>query len=147
MTIASGGVALTIRTSKDGDKVVLELLGSLTAGEPVMLLNQRVHEQLQDGARHFVIDITHLTRIDSAALGELVSVYTALRKKGVTVKLTGLDAKSRDLLQMTKLLTVFDGSSVETPGAASHTAPRKTVALWVAIVVVAAVLYWMVRRG
>jgi anti-sigma B factor antagonist len=88
--------------------VVLDLSGKLTIGEPVLLLRETLRTHSAEGERKFILNLGDVSYIDSSGLGELVSSYTTIRNKGGDVKLLKLTTKTRDLLQMTKLLTVFD---------------------------------------
>jgi anti-sigma B factor antagonist len=104
-----GGVmSLNVKTRKVGTVVVIDLSGRLTIGEPVLLLRETLRKNVSDGVRQFVLNLGDVSYIDSSGLGELVSVYTTVRNKQGDVKLLNLTAKAKDLLQMTKLLTVFD---------------------------------------
>jgi anti-sigma B factor antagonist len=87
---------------------VLELSGRLTIGESVLSLRDAVRSAVDDGDLKFVVNLGDVNYIDSSGLGELVSIYTTVRNKKGDVKLLKLTAKAKDLLQMTKLLTVFD---------------------------------------
>src|SRR5690606_23318503 len=100
--------SLSVKTRKVDNVVVVDMSGRLTIGEPVLLLRETVRVQVNDGARHFVLNLGEVSYIDSSGLGELVSLYTTVRNKQGDVKLLNLTAKAKDLLQMTKLLTVFD---------------------------------------
>jgi anti-sigma B factor antagonist len=82
--------------------------GRLTIGEPVLLLRETLRVQVNDGCRQFILNLGDVSYIDSSGLGELVSAYTTVRNKQGDVKLLNLTTKAKDLLQMTKLLTVFD---------------------------------------
>lgn len=101
-------MSLSLKTRKAGDVVVLDLSGKLTIGEPVLLLRETLRTQVSEGARKFILNLGEVNYIDSSGLGELVSSYTTIRNKSGDVKLLKLTSKTRDLLQMTKLLTVFD---------------------------------------
>jgi anti-sigma B factor antagonist len=101
-------MSLSLKARKVDGVVVLDLSGKLTIGEPVLLLRETLRSQAGDGARKFVLNLGEVSYIDSSGLGELVSSYTTVRSKGGDVKLLKLTSKTRDLLQMTKLLTVFD---------------------------------------
>src|SRR6266481_260543 len=101
-------MSLSVKTRKVGDAVVVDLIGRLTIGEPVLLLRETVRVLVNDGARDFVLNLGDVSYIDSSGLGELVSLFTTVRNKQGDVKLLNLTAKAKDLLQMTKLLTVFD---------------------------------------
>jgi anti-sigma B factor antagonist len=101
-------MSLNVKTRKVGTVVVIDLSGRLTIGEPVLLLRETLRKNVSDGVRQFVLNLGDVSYIDSSGLGELVSVYTTVRNKQGDVKLLNLTAKAKDLLQMTKLLTVFD---------------------------------------
>ena len=101
-------MSLTVKTRKVDNSVVVDMSGRLTIGEPVLLLRETVRVLVNDGARNFVLNLGDVAYIDSSGLGELVSLFTTVRNKQGDVKLLNLTAKAKDLLQMTKLLTVFD---------------------------------------
>jgi anti-sigma B factor antagonist len=101
-------MSLSLKTRKVGDVVVFDLSGKLTIGEPVLLLRETLRTHAGEAQRNFVLNLGDVNYIDSSGLGELVSSYTTIRNKGGDVKLLKLTSKTRDLLQMTKLLTVFD---------------------------------------
>ena len=113
-------MSFTIKTRKvDGDVVVIDAAGKLTIGAPVQALRQALRGRIEDGCRKFVLDLGNVSYIDSSGLGELVASYTALRSQGGDVKLLRLTAKTRDLLQITKLLTVFEAFEDESKAIAS----------------------------
>lgn len=101
-------MSLNVKTRKVEGIVVVDLSGRLTIGEPVLLLRETLRVQVNAGERQFVLNLGDVSYIDSSGLGELVSAYTTVRNKQGDVKLLNLTAKAKDLLQMTKLLTVFD---------------------------------------
>jgi len=101
-------MSLNVKTRKVDGVVIIDLSGRLTIGEPVLLLRETLRVQVNDGARNFILNLGDVAYIDSSGLGELVSAYTTVRNKEGDVKLLNLTAKAKDLLQMTKLLTVFD---------------------------------------
>lgn len=101
-------MSLSLKTRKVGDVVVFDLSGKLTIGEPVLMLRETLRTHASEAQRKFILNLGEVNYIDSSGLGELVSSYTTIRNKGGDVKLLKLTSKTRDLLQMTKLLTVFD---------------------------------------
>ena len=101
-------MSLNVKTRKVDEAVVVDMQGRLTIGEPVLLLRETIRVLVNDGIRHFVLNLGDVSYIDSSGLGELVSLFTSVRNKQGDVKLLNLTTKARDLLQMTKLLTVFD---------------------------------------
>lgn len=101
-------MSFSLNTRKVGDVIVVDMSGRLSIGEAVLLLRSTVRRFVEDGSRKFVLNLGSVSHIDSAGLGELVSTYSSLRNRGGDAKLLNLDKKAKDLLQMTKLLTVFD---------------------------------------
>ena len=101
-------MSLSVKTRKIDDIVLLDLSGRLTIGEPTLLLRETIRRFVADGSNKFGINLGEVSYIDSAGLGELIATFTTIRNKGGDVKLLNLTAKAKDLLQMTKLLTVFD---------------------------------------
>ena len=101
-------MSLSVNTRKVQGVVVMDMSGRLTAGEPVLLVRNTVRSFTEDGNRKFLLNLASVSYIDSAGLGELITTYTTVRNKGGDVKLLNLTKTAKDLLQMTKLLTVFD---------------------------------------
>ncbi len=101
-------MSLSINTRNSDDILILILSGRLTLGEPTKLLRETVRNSATEGTSKFVVDLGDVSYIDSAGLGELIATYTTIRNKQGDVKLLNLTSKAKDLLQMTKLLTVFD---------------------------------------
>ena len=101
-------MSLSVNTRKVQGVVVMDMSGRLTAGEPVLLVRNTVRSFTEDGSRKFLLNLASVSYIDSAGLGELITTYTTVRNKSGDVKLLNLTKTAKDLLQMTKLLTVFD---------------------------------------
>jgi len=112
-------MSLIVKTRKVDNIVVMDLSGKLTIGEPVMQLRDALRAQVAGGDSKFIVNLGEVSYVDSSGLGELVSSYTTVRNKGGDVKLLKLTAKIKDLLQMTKLLTVFDVYDDEAKAVAS----------------------------
>jgi anti-sigma B factor antagonist len=112
-------MSLIGKTRKVDNVVVMDLSGKLTIGEPVMQMRDALRVQVAEGDSKFIINLGEVSYVDSSGLGELVSSYTTVRNKGGDVKLLKLTAKIKDLLQMTKLLTVFDVYDDEAKAVAS----------------------------
>ena len=99
---------MSLKTRKVDDVVVVELHGRLMLGESTMLLRETIRHHLADENTKFILDVGQVSHIDSAGLGEMVAAFTTIRSAGGDVKLVRLTVRMKDLLQMTKLLTVFD---------------------------------------
>lgn len=100
-------MALTAAVRKFGDVSVVDLNGKITLGENTGLLRDEVRSLLSQGARNLVFNMAHVGYIDSSGLGELVGAYTTAANQGGSLKLLNLQSKARDLMQLTKLYTVF----------------------------------------
>ena len=87
---------------------VLDLSGRITLGETSGQLRSAVQEALGAGSKKILLNLGEVNYIDSAGLGELVSAFTTVKNGGGELKLLNLTKKVRDLLVITKLLTVFD---------------------------------------
>ena len=87
---------------------VMDLSGRITLGEGSVILRDRIRELLGQGEKKILLNLGDVTYIDSSGIGELVSAFTAVRKEGGELKLLNLTKKVHDLLQITKLYTVFD---------------------------------------
>lgn len=85
-----------------------ELLRHDHAGESTSLFRNTLRELLQSGARKLLLDLEQVTYIDSSGIGELVGAYTSAANVNAKIKLAKLPAKIYDLLQITKLVTVFE---------------------------------------
>jgi anti-sigma B factor antagonist len=106
-------MSFTLNTRKVDDVVIVDMSGRLTIGEAVLLLRNTTRRFIEDGTQKFILNLGGVSHIDSAGLGELISIFTSVRNRKGDVKLLNLDKKAKDLLQMTKLLTVFDTYSDE----------------------------------
>src|SRR5438309_5127791 len=87
---------------------VVDLSGRITRGEGSVVLRDLVRELIGKGSKRILLNLGDVTYIDSSGIGELVSAFTAVRKEGGELKLLNLTKKVHDLLQITKLYTVFD---------------------------------------
>src|SRR6266481_3700047 len=87
---------------------VLDLSGRITLGEGSVVLRDTIREILGKGEKKILLNLGDVTYIDSSGIGERVSAFTAVRKEGGELKLLNLTKKVHDLLQITKLYTVFD---------------------------------------
>ena len=101
-------MSFSLNTRKVDGIVVLDMSGRLAAGEAVLLLRNTIRRFAEDGTKKFVLNLGEVTHIDSSGLGELVTSYTTIRNRQGDVKLAKLTNRVQDLLQLTKLLTVFD---------------------------------------
>jgi anti-sigma B factor antagonist len=87
---------------------IVELRGRLVAGVESAELRQRVAQELEAGHKYIILDMKHLSFIDSSGLGTLVIAHTQLAKAGGEVKLLNVSKRNVQLLIITKLSTVFE---------------------------------------
>ena len=87
---------------------IVDLSGRITLGEGSVLLRDLVRDLVTKGQRKILVNLGDVTYIDSSGIGELVSAFTTVRNQGGELKLLNLTKKVHDLLQITKLYTVFD---------------------------------------
>ncbi|HXS01056.1 MAG TPA: STAS domain-containing protein [Pyrinomonadaceae bacterium] len=100
---------LNINERQAGDVTVLDLSGKITIGEGSVALRTAIRRLLEEGKKRILLNLAQVSYIDSSGIGELVSSYTAINKEeGGQLKLLNLTQKIKDLLTITKLLTVFD---------------------------------------
>jgi anti-sigma B factor antagonist len=96
-------------TSRRVDGVtILDLSGRITLGEGSVVLRDQIRELLGKSEKKILLNLGDVTYIDSSGIGELVSAFTTVRNQGGELKLLNLTKKVHDLLQITKLYTVFD---------------------------------------
>jgi len=88
--------------------MVVDMSGRITLGEGCTQLRELVRDQLGKGTKHLLLNLADVTYIDSSGIGELVSGFTTVSNQGGRLKLLNLTKKVHDLLQITKLYTVFD---------------------------------------
>jgi len=91
----------------DGVNIV-DLNGRITLGEGSVILRDTVRDLISKGRKHILLNLGDVTYIDSSGIGELVSAFTSVRNQGGELKLLKLTKNVHDLLQITKLYTVFD---------------------------------------
>jgi len=109
-------------TTRQVDGVtILDLSGRITLGEGSVTLRDSVRDLLSKGQKRILLNLADVNYIDSSGIGELVSAYTTVRNQGGELKLLNLTRKVHDLLQITKLYTVFDIKDDEASAIASYT--------------------------
>ena len=101
---------MTLRaTYRDaGPVTVVDLSGRITLGDGSALLRKTLRELLDQKRTRILLNLADVDYIDSSGIGELVSGFTAVKNRNGNLKLLHLTKKVRDLLQITKLFTVFD---------------------------------------
>lgn len=91
-----------------GGIMVVDVSGRITLGEGSAMLREMVRDLLDKGQKRIVLNLGDVNYIDSSGIGELVSGFTTVKNQGGELKLLNLTKKVHDLLQITKLYTVFE---------------------------------------
>jgi anti-sigma B factor antagonist len=92
-----------------GDVVIVEVSGKITLGEGGdTILKDKMRSLVQQGYKKVLLNLGDVSYVDSAGLGEIVQAYATVNKNGGTLKLLNVTRRLKDLLSITKLLTVFD---------------------------------------
>ena len=108
-------------TRQVDDVTVVDLSGRITLGEGSTVLRDTVRELLGRGQKKILLNLGDVTYIDSSGIGELVSGFTTVANQGGQLKLLNLTKKVHDLLQITKLYTVFEVHNEESAALRSFT--------------------------
>lgn len=101
-------MSVRLSTRQVGDVVVVDVSGRITLGEGSSNLREGIRDLLAKGHRKILLNLADVSYIDSSGIGELVSGYTSVTNAGGQLKLVNLTKRVNDLLQITKLYTVFD---------------------------------------
>jgi anti-sigma B factor antagonist len=99
---------MKIGRHEEGSVTIIEPKGKITIGEGDVLLREEITRLLGEEKKQLVLDLGGISYMDSAGVGELVSVYTSVKNRGGELKLSCLTKKIKDLLQITQLMTIFD---------------------------------------
>ena len=112
-------MSLTASTREIGGVTVVDLEGRITLGDGSALLREVIRQNVDKGRLKLLINLAAISNLDSTGLGELVSGYRLVKSQGGELKLLNLNKKVSDLLQVTKLYTVFDIHNDEAQAVAS----------------------------
>ncbi|MFY9532286.1 MAG: STAS domain-containing protein [Candidatus Acidiferrales bacterium] len=107
-------MALRMTDREVSGVTVLDIEGRIVLGEESNSFRERVKGLLAAGKKKIVLNLANVTYIDSAGLGTLVATFHSARSQGATLKLANLGQKFKEVLQVTKLMTVFDVYDNET---------------------------------
>ena len=112
-------MALKMTTREVDGVTVVALDGRIVLGEESNALRERVKSLIAEGKTKVVLNMANITFIDSAGLGTLVAAHHSAKSQGAALKLAHLGSKFQEVLQITKLLTVFDVYNTEAEAVAS----------------------------
>ena len=114
-------MSVKVSTRQVDGVTILDLSGRITLGEGSVVLRDAIRDLLAKGDKNILLNLGDVSYIDSSGIGELVSAFTSVKNAGGELKLLNLTKKVHDLLQITKLYTVFDVKDDETTAVGSFT--------------------------
>lgn len=101
-------MSVKLNTRQVGDVNVIDVAGRITLGEGSSALRDMIREMVGKNQKKILLNLGDVSYIDSSGIGELVSGFTTVTNQGGQLKLLSLTKRVKDLLQITKLYTVFD---------------------------------------
>jgi anti-sigma B factor antagonist len=100
-------MSLKAAVRRSGDVSIVDLYGRITLGEGSGLIRNTIKDLVNSGQKNILLNLKDVSYIDSSGLGELVGAYASVTNAGGNIKLLHPQTKVHDLLQITKLFTVF----------------------------------------
>ena len=100
-------MSVKLSTRQVGDVTVIDAAGRITLGEGASQFRDTIRDLASKGNKKILLNLSEVSYIDSSGIGELVSGFTTITNAGGQLKLVGLSKRIKDLLQITKLYTVF----------------------------------------
>lgn len=101
-------MSVKLSTRQVGDVTVIDAVGRITLGEGASTFRDTIKDLAGKGNQKILLNLSEVSYIDSSGIGELVSGFTTVTNHGGQLKLIGLTKRVKDLLQITKLYTVFE---------------------------------------
>jgi anti-sigma B factor antagonist len=101
-------VSVKLSTRQVGDVSVVDVAGRITLGEGSSALRDTLRDMVSKNQKKILLNLGEVSYIDSSGIGELVSGFTTVTNSGGQLKLLNLNKRVKDLLQITKLYTVFN---------------------------------------
>ena len=114
-------MSMKVTTRQVDGVTILDLSGRITLGEGSVTVRDAVRDAMAKGSKSILLNLGDINYIDSSGIGELVSAFTTMKNAGGELKLLNLTRKVQDLLQITKLYTVFDIKDDEASAVSSFT--------------------------
>ena len=96
-----------------GDVAIVDLSGRITLGDGAGIVRETVKDMLKGGQKNLLLNLGDVSYIDSSGLGELVSAYATGASQGAQIKLLNVQKRVHDLIQLTKLYSVFESFTSE----------------------------------
>ena len=101
-------MSVKLTTRQVGDVTVIDATGRITLGEGASHFRDTIRDLATKGDKKLLVNLSDVSYIDSSGIGEMVSGFTTVTNHGGQLKLLGLSKRVKDLLQITKLYTVFE---------------------------------------
>jgi anti-sigma B factor antagonist len=112
-------VSVKLTTRQVGDVTVVDAVGRITLGDGATTFRDTIRDLANGGNKKLLLNLAEVSYIDSSGIGEMVSGFTTVTNQGGQVKLLNLTKRVKDLLQITKLYTVFEVFDDEAHGVRS----------------------------
>jgi anti-sigma B factor antagonist len=122
-------MVMNITSKEIGGISVVALNGRIVLGEESNLLRERVKSLISEGKKKIVLNMANVAYIDSAGLGILVAAHVSAKNQGAALHLSNLGNKFHDVLQLTRLLTVFSVYDTEADAISSFRPNSLTAAV------------------
>jgi anti-sigma B factor antagonist len=107
-----------------GDVVIVDVSGKVTLGGGDVVLKDKIQSLVHQGKKKVLLNLSEVSYVDSAGLGEMVQSYATVMKNGGSLKLLNVTKRIRDLLSITKLLTVFECHDSEAEAVSSFSSAK-----------------------
>ncbi len=99
---------MEFQEEEDYGIIIFHLKGKMLGGADANLLNERIHQLLDEGKTRFILDMENVNMMTSSGLGVIISALTAVRNQMGDIKLANLPEKIQHILNITKLDRVFE---------------------------------------
>jgi anti-sigma B factor antagonist len=113
-----------LTTHEEGGVTIVNASGRLTLGDGTSALRGRVRELVESGCRRIILNMADVTHIDSSGIGELIAAYTTVGAAGGEMKLLNLAKRVHEVLNITKLCTIFEMFEDEASAIGSFSMPE-----------------------
>jgi anti-sigma B factor antagonist len=104
---------MTVTERKVGGVTIVDVTGKMVAAENPGRLKDKITSLIFQGEKQIILNLANVNYVDSSGLGEMVACHGSCTKGGAELKLANAGNKIRDLLVMTRLVTVFDAHDTE----------------------------------
>ena len=101
-------MSLKINIRENADATILDMSGRISLGDALAELRDSIREALAGDQKNILLNLAEVSHIDSSGLGQLIGSYATVTNRGGQMKLLNLQKRVHDLLQITKLVTVFE---------------------------------------